>query len=221
MDEFYHPYSCRVKAPIGQIGAFRFSSITPVGHSAPTVITMKIGSPRPEPQPGPLDSRFRGNDGAEAGRHFHPRMWPARAWVIIMKIDANRHSGAEPAPYPDTGPESRGGAVDSRFRGSDGWEAGRHFHPCMWPAMGMGNYHENRHPPAPSFPRKRESRVSRRRRPLRVTHPSPLDSGVGRNDELERLPSFSSSYVARKGMGNSGAGGNDGSTLSLKNLFSE
>ena len=94
MDEFYHPYSCRVKAPIGQIGAFRFSSITPVGHSAPTIITMKIGSPRPEPQPGPLDSRESGNDGAEAGRHFHPRMWLARAWVIIMKIDANRHSGA-------------------------------------------------------------------------------------------------------------------------------
>ena len=26
--------------------------------------------------------------------HFHPRMWSAGAWVIIMKIAAHRHSGA-------------------------------------------------------------------------------------------------------------------------------
>ena len=35
----------------------------------------------------------------EAACHFHPLMWPSQG---------HGDSGAEPAPYPDTGPESRG-----------------------------------------------------------------------------------------------------------------
>ncbi len=67
-------------------------------------------------------------------------------------------------------PESRGGAADSRFRGSDGWDAALYSSSYV-ARRGMGNYYENRHPPS--------------RNPI----PQPLDSGFRRNDGEGAVPS--------------------------------
>ncbi len=54
---------------------------------------------RPESRGGAVDSGFRGSAGGEAAHHFHPRMWPAGAWAITIKIAGNQARTSAPGPW--------------------------------------------------------------------------------------------------------------------------
>ncbi len=96
-------------------------------------------------------------------------------------------------------PESRGGAVDSRFRGSDGGETVQFSFPYV-ARRGMGNYHENSQRPAASMSFLRSglsqchSERAKRVEESKVLDfgiagesltPPPLDSGLRQNDGRE------------------------------------
>ncbi len=90
--------------------------------------------------PPPLDSGLRRNDGGEAALHFHPRMWPGGAWVIIMKIASNQRRHSRESGNPEFRERRRSlrsrpqpTPLDSGLRWNDGGEAALHLHPRMWP----------------------------------------------------------------------------------------
>ena len=108
-----------------------------------TIITMKVDAHRhyyenrcppsfrrrPESRGGAWTPAFAGVT-VRRPYHFHPRMWPAGAWAITMKIASarsrtHRHSGA-----------GRNPGVGRWTPAFAGVTVGRpyHFHPCICPA---------------------------------------------------------------------------------------
>ena len=94
-------------------------------HSGPSfVIPAKAGIQKGRGWVRPPDDE----KNRPAYHHFHPLMRPAQG---------HGDSGEEAAPYPDTGPKSRGVVMGNTTRRWEKTDPSPHFHPPMRPTQGQ------------------------------------------------------------------------------------